>query len=217
MHVVALSDTHNRHNDVIVPDGDLLLFAGDALGRGSGKEFRAFADWWGTLPHRYKVFVPGNHDFACEKQPAACEDMLNEKTTTHFLIDDGVCLEGHVIWGSPYTPWFYDWAFNVPRGMLKPQHWDKIPVHTDILITHGPPMGILDQSIPNYSDHVGDQEIADMLHADDGRLTPKHHIFGHIHGSYGVRVDSLSKTVFHNVAVCDEAYQPVNAPQEFEI
>jgi hypothetical protein len=216
MQAVALSDTHNRHNSVVVPDGDILLFAGDALGRGSGREFRKFADWWNELPHKYKIFVPGNHDFACETQPGPCEDMLNEVSTTHFLIDEGVTIEGRTIWGSPYTPWFYDWAFNVPRGTLTPLHWHKIPKDLDVLITHGPPGAVLDQAVPGKTDHLGDSELTDLI--VHHKIEPKHHIFGHIHGSYGFHVDPLlPKTMFHNVAICDEAYQPVNACQVFEI
>ena len=89
-----------------------------------------------------------------------------------------------------------------------------IPDNTDVLVTHGPALGMLDET---YSgEGVGCQflrERVDELHL-------KLHIFGHIHHSYGTRVtDGLgpTPTTFMNAAACDEEYQPTNPLQVVEI
>ncbi|KAL1999678.1 hypothetical protein VTN02DRAFT_4191 [Thermoascus thermophilus] len=61
LRVVCLSDTHTlRCEDV--PDGDLLIHAGDLSNDGSLREIQAAVDWLKSLPHRHKVVVCGNHD-----------------------------------------------------------------------------------------------------------------------------------------------------------
>lgn len=206
MRVVAMSDTHQWH-DFPVPDGDLLIHAGDMGLEGNSIELERFSNWWNKLPHEHKVFVPGNHDWIFQRAESNARIFL---PTTHVLIDQPVEIEGKKIWGSPYTPWFYDWAFNVPRGMLH-EHWDLIPNGLDVLITHGPPFGILDQARPRISSNVGDKELLEAVL----EKKPKHHVFGHIHGSYGnMRRDD---THFYNLSVVNEAYQQVHKPTIFEI
>src|SRR5512135_2235582 len=124
MRVVCLSDTHNRHEALLVPDGDLLLHAGDATMRGTESEIAAFDEWLGSLPHRDKVVVAGNHDFLFQTEPAAARRLLRNAV---YLEDSGVTISGVTIWGSPWQPWFMDWAFNLPRGAPLKAVWDRIP------------------------------------------------------------------------------------------
>ena len=117
MRVVLVSDTHNRHAAIAVPDGDLLVHAGDATSRGTPQEVAAFNAWLLRLPHRHKVFIAGNHDFLFQQQPAQARALLAAVPGLKYLEDEETTVEGLRIWGTPWQPWFYDWAFNLPRGL----------------------------------------------------------------------------------------------------
>jgi Icc-related predicted phosphoesterase len=152
--------------------------------------------------------IAGNHDFSFEKQ--IIKDSFDYGRVI-YLEDSGTEIEGLKIYGSPVQPWFCDWAFNVHRGAAIKKYWDKIPEGLDILITHGPPNIILDQSILGRSDHLGCEDLLANL----AITKPKIHVFGHIHGSYG-RWDSAN-TKYINASVVNEAYQVVNEPQVIEL
>jgi hypothetical protein len=130
-------------------------------------------------------------------------------TKAHYLEDSGIEIAGVKFWGSPWQPEFYDWAFNLPRGQALADKWALIPDDIDVLITHGPPLGILDQVITG--DHVG---CADLLEAVQ-LIKPKVHIFGHIHEGYG-RIEQ-NGTVFINASVCTARYRPINPPIVVEV
>lgn len=218
--IVALSDTHNNHNDVEVPAGDILIFAGDLMTCGRKfNEIKSFAEWFMNQPHKYKILVAGNHDRLFESNIQQCLNEFSSRAgrynTFIYLQDRATIIDGVKFWGSPYQPWFYDWAFNIHRGAPIKAHWDLIPKDTDVLITHGPPYGILDQFGPG-NEHVGCEELTKAVE----RVEPKVHIFGHIHGGYGTITPLASwarKTNYHNVAICDEQYNPVNSPHVIEL
>lgn len=144
MRIVCLSDTHNHHDFITVPDGDLLIHAGDLTGRGTMPEVLAVNKWLGTLPHRHKIIIAGNHDFGFEREPALFRSLI---TNAIYLQHEAVEVAGLKIFGSPYTPWFHNWAFNVQSPADMARHWSRIPDDTDILITHGPPEGVLDDVV----------------------------------------------------------------------
>lgn len=206
--VAAISDTHQHHGAINLPPADVLVCAGDVCLEGTMFEFDGFAEWWNSLEYRYKVLVPGNHDWCFQKKEGTCRAWLPD---TIVLIDQLAEIEGRIIWGSPYTPWFYNWAYNVPRGMLH-EHWDKIPINLDLLITHGPPHGVLDQARPMLSENLGDNELR---HAVEQKK-PARHVFGHIHGSGG-RLVKVGDTAFHNISVVNEQYKVVRGAEEFTI
>ena len=201
MRIVCLSDTHNLHDRIRVPEGDLLLHAGDATNRGTEKEVSLFADWLAGLPHRHKVVVAGNHDFLFERQPVLARAHIHGAV---YLEDEAVEIEGLRIWGSPWQPEFLDWAFNLPRGAPLREKWDRIPQATDVLVTHGPPYGVLDRV-----DEGRQEGCAELLKAV-GRVRPRLHLFGHIHEAYGLEV--RDGTTFVNASICDRACRPVNPP-----
>lgn len=71
LRLVLLSDTHQLHREVVVPDGDILIHAGDfTLFSESMEAVADFNDWLGDLPHRFKAIVPGNHEFFLESDPS---------------------------------------------------------------------------------------------------------------------------------------------------
>lgn len=206
MKIVIISDTHSRHHDIRVPDGDVLVHAGDATFNGTQAEIASFGYWFGNLPHKHKIFIAGNHDWLFQTmRPLALGALRSFDEKIHYLEDSGVEIDGIKFWGSPWQPEFFNWAFNLPRGKQLERHWDMIPENTDVLITHSPPCGILDWSIRDRQ-HTG---CRDML-AAVLRVRPQVHAFGHIHGSYGTK--ELHGTKFVNACICTEKYMPTNKP-----
>ena len=202
MKIVCISDSHGQHHALNLPEGDMILHGGDFTKRGTENQVREFLSWFSRLPYKYKVFIAGNHDFLAEEEPDLFRFMIPENCI--YLEDASTTIEGLKIWGSPYTPWFYDWAFNRHRGAEIQLHWEKIPDDTDILITHGPPAGILDKTFRN--EPVGCDDLRKAIQ----RVKPRLHLFGHIHEGYG-RFDK-DGTAFINASVLNIQYQLVNAP-----
>lgn len=210
--IVAISDTHNQHKQIDLPEGDILVHAGDICGHGNIWELESFCKWLKTQTPKFEhtLVVAGNHDKCLEGQTAyLCENMIRETGAT-YLRDSGVNIEGLNFWGSPVTPYFFAWAFNIKRGKLH-QHWDLIPDDTDVLITHGPPMGTLDLE-PRGLTHVGCSELAARI---ENLKQLKLHIFGHLHLNHGVEVKN--GVTYVNAATCTEEYKPTNKPIVVEI
>jgi predicted phosphodiesterase len=213
MRVVCVSDTHRRHEKLEMPGGDLLLHAGDITRHGEREDVEAFDAWLGSLPYRHKVVIAGNHDFLFQQEPRLAQSLI---TNAVYLEDSGATVEGLRVWGSPWQPWFFDWAFNLRRGQPLREKWELIPPGTDLLLTHGPPHGILDQvqkvtskvigAVTGQGDHVGCEELLLAVK----RLKPRLHVFGHIHEAYGVV--EQDGTTFVNASSCDLGYKPVNPP-----
>src|SRR5690554_271138 len=131
MKIVCISDTHSLHRRIPeIPDGDILIHAGDSLGQGTQENLADLNDWLGTLPHRRKIVIAGNHDWVFQEAPE-----LARETLTHaiYLEESGVELEGLQFWGSPWTPQFLDWAFMLERGQTLRGKWQLIPKNTDVL------------------------------------------------------------------------------------
>ena len=206
MRFVCLSDTHLRHAGLAVPAGDVLLHAGDLTASGTESEIAAAEGWLASLPHRFKVVIAGNHDFALERGPAQARKLLPSVT---YLQDEEVEIEGLRIWGSPWQPWFLDWAFNLERGADIKAKWDLIPSGIDVLLTHGPPRGILDRTASG-----DDAGCADLL-AALARVRPRVHVFGHIHEGSGTQTCDGMR--FVNASICDLGYRPVNPPRVFDL
>jgi len=176
LRIVCVSDTHANHRKTVIPDGDLLLHAGDLTGHGRLEDVEDFDRWLGTLPHRHKVVIAGNHDFCFQEQAVEARARI---TNAVYLEDEMVKIAGVTIYGSPWQPWFGGWAFNLQRGPELATVWSKIPASTDILLTHGPPEGILDRN--RRGDCCG---CRDLLHRVL-EVRPRLHVFGHIHEAAG--------------------------------
>lgn len=197
--VVCVSDTHLRHQ-FEVPAGDILIHAGDLTMSGSVEEVEEGLDWLASFPHRWKVLIAGNHDFLFERAPDEARRLVRkyEGKGLRYLQDEEVVVEGIRIYGSPWQPWFMDWAFNLSRGPALKAKWDLIPGGVDILVTHGPPAGIMDFVL--RGDRVGCEELLPAVK----RTKPAFHIFGHIHGAHGVV--KRGETLFVNACICGEDY-----------
>jgi Icc-related predicted phosphoesterase len=190
LRLVLLSDTHQLHRMVEVPDGDVLIHAGDVTHlSGSMKAVADFNTWLGELPHRNKCVVPGNHEFFLEADEAK-RSMLSNATV---LINEGIEIGGLRIWGSPVTP-LYGGAFGMSSAEDRRRLYSQIPENTDVLVTHGPPFGMLD-SPPDAEFHSGCRELLKAV----VRVRPKLHVFGHVHGAHGIL--QTDKTTFVNAAL----------------
>lgn len=220
--IVFISDTHSLHDQAQIPEGDLLIHAGDFTNVGRMNEIASVGIWLRNLGKRFPlgvVVVAGNHDWMFQKNQMMARQLLNngliggDRTSEIIYLEDSlVTVKGLKIYGSPWQPTFFDWAFNLDRGEAIKHKWDLIPEGLDILITHGPPMGIHDQSAPHLgSEHLGCEELLAAVE----RTKPKIHVFGHIHGGYGKT--QYVNTLFINAAICDEQYSPRNAPIVVEI
>lgn len=204
MRIVALSDTHGHHERVDVPDGDVFVFAGDFMTHGfSFGEIDSFRKWMQKLPHKHKLWIAGNHDRLLEMMP----NIANEFTGCRYLLNKPVTIDDVVFWGSPITPFFNNWAFNLHGPQLN-KHWSYIPLETDVLITHGPPKWKCDRLGMEY---LGDAYLARRVK----KVSPQVHIFGHIHNGYGTARDILID--YYNVSICNEQYQPVNPATIIEL
>lgn len=218
MRIVAVADTHTFTSDLHVPDGDVLVHAGDMGRRGDVDELRAVADWLRTLPHRHKVIIAGNHDWAlapCLRSEPVCQACLARGASRCdpaslergralfadfvYLQDERTVIDGLAFYGSPWQPEFNDWAFNLPRGAALAEKWAAIPTGLDVLITHGPPMGIGDGW--TLSGRAGCADLRTRVEAARPRL----HLFGHIHQDGGVWQHGA--TTFANVTTweCERA------------
>jgi predicted phosphohydrolase len=195
-----------------LPPGDILILAGDILPNrfprpdldavfqaGLLPELDAYC---GALDFKHVLMIAGNHDWVFERDKKASRTLKN----ITYLEDTDVVIDGVKFYGSPHQPWFFDWAFNLPRnGPELERVWSLIPEDTDVLITHGPPFGILDQPF-GRGEHAGCRLLLGRVEV----VRPKVHVFGHIHGSYGRK--RVGGTLFLNASLCNEAYQPANPP-----
>lgn len=222
MNIDITSDLHGNFPELL--GGDLLIIAGDLTATHTETEFREFFHWLLDQEYRKVVFIGGNHDSFMEKNDFQWFMNITGQEIV-YLCDSGTEFDGLKIWGTPYTHWFHGVnpsckAFMKADRDLKP-YWDKIPRDTDILITHSPPRGVLDNvrrrtldenGNPIWeSENVGSKTLRKQL----GRVKPKLWVFGHIHGGYGeLKTTTLSGDDYHfvNASHVNEDYDPVNPP-----
>ena len=204
-----------------MPHGDVLVHCGDITAHGHLQEVEAFVAWLAAQPHRHKLFIAGNHDCALEVDPAAGRAIAARAADNGvtYLEDTGCCIDGMTFWGSPITPRHMHWAFMRDPGPDIQRHWDLVPDDTDVLITHGPPWGVLDTLYRQDSgaEHTGCPSLLASL----SRIQPRLHLFGHIHEGHGMLPADDSPgndvTAFHNVATMNEFYCIANAPVIIEL
>lgn len=188
MEITFISDTHGLISEDyarkeltrLLPGGQTVVHAGDVSDRGTYLEIKRFMEWFSTLPYTNKVMIAGNHDFFFEVAGKdEISELLAEYPDVIYLNDSGVTIDGIKFWGSPITPYFHNWAFNRMIDTEIQEHWDLIPTDTDVLITHGPAYGILDQVFTGG--FVGCPKLLEKIK----EVKPQVHVFGHIHESRG--------------------------------
>jgi predicted phosphodiesterase len=195
--LVAVADTHLFHRELVVPDGDVFIHAGDLCRAGNLHELALSLDWIAELPHPTKLLVAGNHDWSFVRERAKTMELLPTGIT---YLEDGETRAGELrVWGSPWQPEFNDWAFNLPRGAALAERWALIPEGIDVLVTHGPAEGIGDRT------EVGGRHGCSDLLARVREVRPRLHLFGHIHEDGGAW--RQGETLFCNVTTweCERA------------
>jgi len=203
MKITAISDLHGYCPKL--PGGDLLIVAGDLTGTDHGWMHEDMRNWMEKQDYEKVIVIAGNHDGFLVKNP----DFYSKGKIT-YLCDAATEYQGYLIYGSPWTPEYCGWHFMLPRGKPLIDKWDLIPVDVDILITHGPPMGILDWGIDEVK--CGCRDLGNRVE----ELKPYLHVFGHIHEQYGRDTTTIPGVEFVNCAIMNEYYNPVNKPVEIE-
>lgn len=215
MKITFISDTHNKHKSVTssLPGGDLIIHAGDISSMGYKHEIQQFVKWFNSLDnYNNKIFIAGNHDWGFQNEPEMCKELLGFYEKVIYLQDNleliGDDYQTAVkVYGSPWQPEFYNWAFNLPRqGDELQEKWNNIPLDTDILVTHGPAWGHLDTVKFEPLNNLGCELLTERIQT----VKPKIHVFGHIHSGYGYKFDG--NTHFFNAAVLDERYNFAHKP-----
>lgn len=198
MRMWHISDTHTYHASLSIPPAqlniDTVIHSGDAATSPdsvkNAAELLGFLDWFRSLPFKNKIFVAGNHDVSIERLRYWPEDIKN--MGIHYLENDDVTIEGIKIWGSPYTPTYgQNWAWNVARHKIG-RIWGSIANDIDILVTHGPPKGILDYTLDQDGQlvSVGDSALSKAV----GKIRPKAHLFGHVHDTKWIKNSGIFTT-----------------------
>ncbi len=217
MKILVISDTHGRHNELKLAQADVLVHAGDLTNDVGRKSLRDFLIWFEKQDFQYKCFCAGNHDGAFEKWPDLARAMVKEVAPSAIYLENSeVIINGLKFYGSPITPTFYNWYFNKDRGEQIKRYWDMIPSDTDVLITHGPPYGVLDKAMredfPGAYENAGCKDLLDAIK----RVRPKLWVGGHLHHCGG-QTQTIDGTIFCNAAVVDDSYNLVRHGVTIEI
>ena len=199
MRILHISDTHGFHRQLSnLPKVDIIIHSGDVSWAGSSSEILDFIEWFGELDYRYKIFIGGNHDDSLDGvDRASIQGLLPDNC--FYLYNSGVTIDEVKFWGIPF---FLSNDLSGDSFAVMSQ----IPPETDILITHRPPLGVLD-----CADNIN-YGCADMLDAVSN-ICPQYHLFGHIHDAYGI--EKSEHTIFANAALVDEDYRLRNKPFVF--
>lgn len=198
MKIVFISDTHNKHESLEIPECDVVAHCGDSTMHGDLGEYLVFAKWFGRLPAKHKVLIPGNHDFCLQEMLDICVHET-DGYNIRLLLDSGVILDGVSFWGTPWVPNLINWAFYGNREQLI-QRYSLIPEGINVLLSHGPPRGIMDNV---RVENVGSVELLN----ETLDVKPRIHAFGHIHEGTGMRRMEDGR-LFINCSSLDERYQP---------
>lgn len=188
MKIFHFSDTHSFHKDITIPECDVVVFSGDESNSAdvyvNEPEFYDFLDWYGAIKHPHKLMIAGNHSTYIYKNERIVREVCKEKGII-YLNKNAVVIDGINFWGDPMTPTFGNWSFMCKRESIY-KHWDLIPENTDVLITHGPPKGILDLSFnrKHELEMCGDGALGKKI-----KTLPflRAACFGHIHDGQDVR------------------------------
>jgi len=228
LRLVCISDTHCQAEKMLepVPEGDILIHAGDFTNYGRREEVEKFNTWLGTLPHRHKIVIAGNHEITFDR--ASFDNIYAKKkvfgenydpsdpkvsdfpnfqallTNCIYLENSSIEVDGVKIHGSPHVPGIgHEWAFFYKRNEVE-KVWSCLPA-CDVLVTHGPPLGIGDER--GSGARLGCPEL---LRQVVDNVKPTFHIYGHVHQDAGVR--TAQETTFVNAATCDYMGSPIRKP-----
>lgn len=207
--ICAISDVHGKWSGLKIPECDLLISCGDYSFRGEKHMVRDYHKWLSKQPAKKIISVQGNHELWVEQNFEQAKLVAEEACPGVVFLDHGIIMINDIkIYCSAATPFFHNWAWNLYPAELE-KWWDKIHDDTDIICTHGPAYGILDQV--NYADgtpktgSLGCPHLAKRIK----EIKPDLHFCGHIHSGHGEK--HIDGTSYYNVSICDEMYMPTNS------
>lgn len=214
MKIVAVADLHGYLPSI--EPCDLLILAGDICPNFAGTpdkdRFRQAAwmdrmlrPWLQAVPAKTVLAIWGNHDWVGQRS-----GLVPDGLRWTLINDRAITIDGLRIYGTPWTPTFFNWAFMKEEEALE-AYWDAIPNALDILVSHGPPYGYRDRVSPTDVRCCGSKAL--LTHVT--RSNPALVICGHIHGGRGEAILPVGGTI-KNVAFVDEAYKPRQVPSAFE-
>lgn len=216
--ITSFSDTHQRHLEIKkdLPGGNILLCSGDMMNSGyQQQDVVNFCKWYDAIDnYDLKVFIAGNHDRLFENLPDVAAEIVNSYKWITYLQDDWVKFQTGAdreikIYGTPWQPWFHGWAFNLQRnGPELAKRWADIPDDADIVLTHGPQFDILDKAGYPFDGTI--PLGCELLRERMDTLKPRMHVFGHIHGGYGM-LDNDNQCII-NASVVNEQYNYAQKP-----
>ena len=237
MKITCVSDVHGRY-EFGWPRADVLVLAGDVLPNFSGNKrgdtrtqqkyfestFLPLVDKLKSAVYEDIIIIPGNHDTLFAYETLEVKEAFDE-LGIHFLVNRHVEVQGKLFWGSPWTPWFHGdrWVFNLPdpkkvgldvAAATAAKMYGDIRSETDVIITHGPPKGILDY-VPSCDKYAGCPELLEAIE----RIKPALSIFGHIHEGAGIQMgaEKAPNTTFINASICTATYKATNPVQIVEL
>lgn len=217
MKLAIISDVHNKYHNLQIPECDVLISCGDYSFHGEKHIVKDFHSWLDQQPANYIISVQGNHETWVQKNFNEAKELAESVCPgVHFIEHGAIEIEGVKFFGSAWTPWFNNWAWNAHRGSEIAYYWSQIPEDTEVLITHGPPHGILD--VVYAVDGVtpkGRAGCYDLMDRINALPNLKMHCFGHIHSGSGEQ--EFNGIKFINASICDEMYTPTNQVRIFEL
>lgn len=199
MKILHLSDTHGKHREITtMPPADVLVHSGDFTLAGGDMEALDFIEWLCDLPYKHKIFIAGNHDDCM--LDATLEGLPDD---VHYLCDSGITINGISFYGAPMFVTFEG------EDLKEIEQYEQIPDSIDVLITHRPPLGILDNIDDNL--HYGSSVLLEKV----TKIKPKMHLFGHVHAAYGTM--NWKGITFSNAGLTDWKYNIRYTPRIMEI
>lgn len=198
MTLLHISDTHTLHEQIpntVLALADVIVHSGDTTHgfddrknmetEHNKKKFIEFLEWFSstTKKETRKILSPGNHDlFIARKTKEARK--LCESYGVELLIEESTEVGGKLLYASPYVPTFGEWVFMKSRGNIH-KAWQKIPEDVEILVTHGPPKGILDLAIDKETSRVKQVGCSSLTNKVNNLKKLRLHLFGHVHDNLG--------------------------------
>jgi len=202
--VVIISDTHNAHRTLNLPDGDILIHCGDWTNFGRLEHTVDFNDWLGSLNYTHKFVVNGNHE---------CSAPWNSQTKEFLTNASFLCQEKYSVPVSEFCPvHIYGTQFSWPMKAERNPFYDDIPNDVTILISHGPAAGYVDSG---KGCETLLQRCCELN--KQGKLCLV--LSGHIHMAHGVLqgTGSLEGVTFVNASICGHQRKAVHPPILVEI
>jgi Icc-related predicted phosphoesterase len=221
MLVCHISDTHGFHHLLDIDTNvDLIIHTGDCSNSRNNSvnsnEVFTFLEWYSSLKIKNKIYIGGNHDFSIYNKLVSKKDFIDRGII--YLENEHANVCGLKVFGSPVTPSFNNWAWNVARHKTF-NYWNMIESDTDIILCHGGCRYILDEAIcfeTGKPIHVGCKSLLNKVL----EVKPKLFLHGHLHPNdncfnYGHYFNG--ETIFSNASMLNHHTNGFNKPLYYTI